>query len=45
MAVLVKDRVEAYRTLHDRALAIKAAVSAQYGIRSSEYVTIKGLKF
>lgn len=45
MAVVIKDRAEAYRVLHDRALAIKAAVSAQYGIRSSEYASIKGLRF
>lgn len=45
LAVLIKDRAEAYELLRERTLAIKAAVSAQYGNRSSEYVSIKGLKF
>jgi len=44
LAPLVKDRLARYDDLTDKAQAIKAAASAQYGPKSSEFLSIKGLK-
>ncbi len=45
ISVLVRERAALYEELSDKAQSIKAAVSSQYGPKSAEFTTIKGLKF
>ncbi|MFA5011867.1 MAG: hypothetical protein WC644_07900 [Ignavibacteria bacterium] len=39
-----KKRLESYNMLHDRMVRIKSSVKSQYGINSSEYQSIKGIR-
>lgn len=44
LAPLVKDRLARYEELSKKGQAIKAAVSSQYGPRSAQFLSIRGLK-
>lgn len=44
LSIAIKERYDAFDLLNDKNQDIKAAVLAQYGIKSAEYKSIKGIK-